>query len=216
MSLIFWYGSGSPFAWRVWMALEHKGVPYELRRLSFDRHETRTPAFLAVNPRGKVPAISHDGWHLRESAVILEYLEEAFPEPTLLPGDARRRALVRLLAREADEVLYPELRTFTRQTLFRPKGDGNPAEIAAAREAMGAELARLEPGLTHDWLAGDSLSLADITLYPHVRMIRRIAERMPRHDATDLIGPRLGAWMARLEALPWLDRTVPPHWRDAS
>ena len=70
MALVFHYGSGSPFAWRVWLALEHKGVAYEARRARFDRDDTRSPAFLAVNPRGKVPAIEHDGFALRESAVI--------------------------------------------------------------------------------------------------------------------------------------------------
>jgi glutathione S-transferase len=212
MSLIFWYGSGSPFAWRVWLALEHKGVPYEARRLHFDKGETRAPAFLAVNPRGKVPAISHDGWHLHESGVILEYLDEAFPEPTLLPGNAHRRALARLIAREADEVLYPMLRRLVAQTLFKPKGDGDPAEIAAAREALAPELARLEDSLDGDWLAG-ALSLADFTLYPHLRMLRRIGERMPQHDAGALIGPRLAAWMGQVEALPYYERTTPPHWR---
>ena len=57
MSLDFYNGSGSPFAWRVWLALEHKQVPYQIKTLSFDRREHRTPEFLAINPRGKVPAI---------------------------------------------------------------------------------------------------------------------------------------------------------------
>jgi glutathione S-transferase len=74
MALTFYYGSGSPFAWKVWLALEHKGIPYEFRLLSFDRGDTKTPEFQAVNPRAKVPAIVDDGFALRESAVIVEYL----------------------------------------------------------------------------------------------------------------------------------------------
>ena len=74
MALTFYYGSGSPFAWRVWLALEHKQIAYELKVLSFDRGDTRTPEFLAINPRGRVPTIVHDGFKLWESLAILEYL----------------------------------------------------------------------------------------------------------------------------------------------
>ncbi|MBL8707787.1 MAG: glutathione S-transferase N-terminal domain-containing protein, partial [Rhodospirillaceae bacterium] len=68
MSLTFYFGSGSPYAWKVWLALEHKGVPFEAKRLSFDNDDTKTPAFLAINPRGRVPAILDDGFPLWESA----------------------------------------------------------------------------------------------------------------------------------------------------
>ena len=217
MALVFHYGSGSPFAWRVWLALEHKGVPYEARRARFDRDDTRSPAFLAVNPRGKVPAIEHDGFALRESAVILEYLEDRFPTPPLLPGDARARARARLLAREADEHLYyPALRRLLVQTLFPPAagGTGDPAEIAAGREATAAECRRLEGEVAGAFLVGEEPTLADFTLYPHLRLLRRVGERVPLHNADDLIGPRLGAWMARVEALPYFERTLPPHWRE--
>jgi glutathione S-transferase len=57
MALAFYCGSGSPFAWKVWLTLEHKQVAYELKVLSFDRGDTKSPEFLAVNPRGQVPAI---------------------------------------------------------------------------------------------------------------------------------------------------------------
>jgi glutathione S-transferase len=213
MSLVFYFGSGSPFAWRVWLALEHKGIAYEARRLLFDRGDTRSPEFRAINPRGKVPAIVHDGRALRESTVILEYLEEVWPEPALLPRDACARATARLLMREADDWLYRPLRRLLGQTLLKPKGEGEPDEIAAARGDLEPELARWEALLEGDWLAG-GLSLADLTLYPHLRMLRRIGERMPEHDAEALIGPRLAAWMGRIEALPYYARTVPPHWKE--
>jgi len=101
MSLDFYNGSGSPFAWRVWLALEHKQVPYQIKTLSFDRREHRTPEFLAINPRGKVPAIVDGDVTLWESGAILEYLEDRYPERPLLPGDAAGRALARRIAAEA-------------------------------------------------------------------------------------------------------------------
>ncbi len=217
MALVFHYGSGSPFAWRVWLALEHKGLAYEARRVRFDQDGIRGPAFLALNPRGRVPAIEHDGFALRESAVILEYLEDRFPTPALLPGDARARARARLIAREADEHLYPPLRRLLSQVLFPPAAGagGDLAEVAAGREATAAECARLEGEVgAGAFLVGGEPTLADFTLYPHLRLLRRVGERAPEHGADDLIGPRLAAWMARVEALPYFDRTLPPHWRE--
>jgi glutathione S-transferase len=214
MSLTFYYGSGSPFAWRVWLALEHKGIAYEAKRLSFDAGDTKAPEFRALNPRGKVPLIVHDGRPVRESLVILDYLEEAVPAKPLLPADPHARALARIKAREADEYLQPPLRQLFRQTLFKPKGDGDPVEIAKAKDELGAELQAWEADLSGDWLMGGTLTYADFSLYPQLRLLRRLGERMPQHKADDLIGPRLQAWMGRIEALPYYDRTVPPHWKE--
>src|SRR6185436_350541 len=58
MALTFYYGSGSPYAWRVWLALEHKGIAYELMTLSFSAGDLKKPEYLKVNPRHKVPAIT--------------------------------------------------------------------------------------------------------------------------------------------------------------
>ncbi len=51
------YASGSPYAWRVWLAAEHKGIAYELKTLSFDAGDLKRPGFLALNPRHRVPVI---------------------------------------------------------------------------------------------------------------------------------------------------------------
>ena len=79
MPLVLYYGSGSPYAWRVQLALEHKALPYELKVLSFSAGDTRKPEFLALNPRHRVPVLVHDDFVLYESNAIVEYLDEAFP-----------------------------------------------------------------------------------------------------------------------------------------
>ncbi len=87
MALTFYYASGSPFAWRVWLALEHKQLAYEHKMMSFSAGDLKKPEFLAINPRHKVPAIVDDGFALYESQAILEYLEERHPaRPSLFPG----------------------------------------------------------------------------------------------------------------------------------
>src|SRR5262245_4908360 len=104
MAITFYYGSGSPYAWRVWLALEAKELQYEQKTISFSEGDHRKPEFLALNPRHKVPVIVDGDFTLYESAAIMEYLDEQYPSGTkLFPGDARQKARVRRLVREADD-----------------------------------------------------------------------------------------------------------------
>ena len=106
MSVRFYYGSGSPYAWRVWLALEHKGIPYHRKTLSFDAGDLKTAEFGALNPRRRVPVLVDDDFALAESAAIVEYIEERWPSgPALFARDPRQRAIQRRMVREADDYL---------------------------------------------------------------------------------------------------------------
>src|SRR5579862_2190421 len=77
------------------IALHEIGAPFESRPLSFHKNETHQPAFLAINPEGKVPALLIDGRPLTEVAAILFFLARRFPEAALLPqGDPEAEAQV--------------------------------------------------------------------------------------------------------------------------
>jgi glutathione S-transferase len=104
LALTLYYGSGSPYAWRVQLALEHKALPYELKVLSFSAGDTRKPEFLALNPRHQVPVLVDGDFSLYESNAIVEYIDEAHPGrgAPLFPGDAKARALIRRLILEVD------------------------------------------------------------------------------------------------------------------
>jgi glutathione S-transferase len=213
MALVFYFGSGSPFAWKVWLTLEHKQVAYEPKLLSFDRGDLRTPEFLAVNPRGQVPAIVDNGFTLWESHAIVEYLEERYPQQPLLPSDPKGRATVRRLMFEADNHLSDAQTDLFEATLFR-KADvaEDAAKIAAGQDKLLKELARWDTLLTGEYLAGP-LSLADFAVYPYVRQVRRIDDRQPKNGLADRMPSRLAAWMRRVEALPYYAKTTPPHWK---
>ena len=72
MALTLYYLSGSPYAWRVWLALEHKGIPCQLRSMSYDAGDFQKPDFAALNPRRRVPVVvEEDGFALYESAAIV-------------------------------------------------------------------------------------------------------------------------------------------------
>jgi glutathione S-transferase len=112
MALDFYYGSGSPYAWRVWLALEHKGIPYTLKLMSFDTGDFEKPEFSKINPRRKVPAIVDDGLALYESSAIVEYLEDRRPGVApLFSADIRERATQRRLICEADEYFAAPLKS---------------------------------------------------------------------------------------------------------
>ena len=212
MTLTFYAGSGSPYAWKVWLALEHKGIPYELKMLSFDKGDTKTPEFLAINPRAKVPAIVEDGVAVSESSVIVEYLEDRYPWKPLLPKDAAGRATARRIAAEADNYLSETVEELFNLTLYAKK----PAavnEISAAQEHALSEIAKLEKALSADYLIGE-ISIADFTAYPHVRLLQRVDERSPgKGIARNLLPPKVAAWVRRIEALPYYSKTIPPHWK---
>jgi glutathione S-transferase len=213
MSRTLHYGSGSPFAWRVWLALEHKHLPYDLHTLSFERGDHKTPEYLQRNPRGKVPTLVDGAFTLWESAAILEYLEDRYPERPLLPRDLEARAVVRRIAAEADNYLFPAQRTLIRATLFTPAAERDPAKIATAVDDVIAELERFAGYLPGDWFGGGDVSLADLTVYPFVRLVQRIEERLPETAILQRFPPAITAFMRRFAALPYHDKTMPPHWR---
>lgn len=213
MALTLHYASGSPYAWRVWLALEHKGIPYQLKLLSFDKGDLATPAFRGLNPRGRVPVLEDDGFALYESAAIVEYIEDKHPgEPRLFASDIRERALQRRMVREADQYFADPLERLVAAVLFTSPQERSPERIARISEDIRKELAFWETALTGDWLAGP-LSAVDFTLYPELALVLRMASRNPGLIRSDLMRDKLAAWVRRMEALPLVRKTWPPHWK---
>ena len=211
MAIVFYAGSGSVPSWKVWLTLEHKQIPYELRLLSFSAREHKAPAFLAVNPRGRVPTISDGDFVLWESTAIVEYLEERWPERPLLPRDANARAQIRRIALEADLYLGDAMDDMARATFLAPEGARNPALAESAQAVAAIELERLEADVAGPYFAGEEPTLADFTVYPILAMMRRIASRFQLEPVA--LGARLTTLMERVQAQPWFERTYPPHWR---
>src|SRR5258705_3826401 len=71
MALTLYWGSGSPFSWRVLLALEHKGLAYESQLLHFDQQEHQSPHMLKLNPRGRVPVLKDGDYVVFESVPVL-------------------------------------------------------------------------------------------------------------------------------------------------
>jgi glutathione S-transferase len=214
LALTFYYGAGSPYAWRVWFALEHKALPYDRKVLSFTDGDLKKPDYLAINPRGKVPTIVDGELRLHESAAILEYLDDAHPDSgeRLFPGALRDRALVRRLVCEADNYFVAPMNRLLQRVLFAKREEWDAARIAAARDEVAAELARWSEPVGGGYLAG-RLSAADFTLYPMIAISLRCEKRKPDLGLRERIPAPLVAWMARIEALPFFATTYPPNWK---
>ena len=90
----YWRSSA---AYRVRIALNFKGLTYEQVAVDLRAGAQRTPEFLEINPQGLVPVLEDDGVRLTQSLPILNYLEERYPEPALLPKDAAGRATSRAI-----------------------------------------------------------------------------------------------------------------------
>jgi glutathione S-transferase len=215
MALDFYHGHGSPYSWRVWLALEHKKIPYELKVLSFADKDTRKPEFVAINPRHQVPTIVDDGFALWESATILEYLDERFTSGAkLYPGDARNRARIRRLAREAEEYLYREgVDPIVDEFFWKDGAPPDTERVDTAKARIKEELAYFAKEMRGKFLAGDELTAADIVLYPNVGYVKRITFRKPETKLTELLPPAIAEWAKRIESAPYFDKTFPPHWR---
>jgi len=190
----------SPFAARVRMAIHAKGLAIELVP---PPGGVRSAAYRAINPAGLVPAlVLDDGTVLPESEVIVEYLEDRFPEPPLRPASPLDRARARLLARIADQSLAAPLK----QLFEVAKGTAPPAAADACRGAVDAalaEIARHLGGGTH--AVGGALTTADCALVPLLYFVARAARTGPAlfpGGAPFAAHPRLAAYWSAIARDP--------------
>jgi glutathione S-transferase len=214
LSILLYYGSGSPYAWRVQLALEHKALPYEREMLSFAAGDTRKPEFIAINPRHRVPTIVDGDFVLYESSAIVEYLDEAYPGRgrPLFPGDTRNRALVRRLVMEADNYLREAVNALIEYAFYTKAEDRDPAKLPELRQGVMDEYAMLTRSVHGDYFAGE-LSAADFAILPFVMFMNRCEVKFPDLGADAMLTPELRAWKERIRALPYFDKTIPPHWK---
>lgn len=122
---------------KVRLALVEKGLAHDSVAVDLQAGEQHTPAYRALNPRGVVPTLIHDGAVLIESAAILEYLDDVFPEPTLRPHDPVARQRMRAWVRRLDDVHHPANGMMHYAVLGRPALQALPPErLEAMLRAM--------------------------------------------------------------------------------
>lgn len=194
---------------RIALALAHKqlaspGIEVEYVDVPYDdRSEV-----VRVSGQERVPVLVDGDKVLADSPVILEYLEQQFPEPPLFPADPARAAEVRVFLDWFNQIWKrPPNLIFAEEQ--KPSPD--PARIAELEQRIAGALPRFEALLTgRDYLFGDKLTAADVTVFPFLKYAV-VWEEGDEHrfheilrDAMQLDGrfPRLEAWIHRIDALP--------------
>jgi glutathione S-transferase len=189
---------------RVALALAHKGLEVESVEIDWD---DRGPV-IEVSGQELVPVIVDDGEVVHDSAAILRYLEERYPEPPLFPSDPARRAETDVFIDWFNEVWKRDPNGITDEL----EGNADPDAIAAMSERMAAHQDRFERMLEgRDYLMGDEASAADFVAFPFVKyaLIPMVPDDTePFHKVLDdhqQLGddhPGLKAWIERIDALP--------------
>lgn len=178
----------SPYAMRVMLAARAKGLD-----LAIEEPDLHTPQFRAINPIGKIPVLIDGPLVLPESDVILNYLEERYPQPSLLPGSPADRSNARLLVRLIDTYSEPSLSVF-----FQPE-----------KEPIALALTRIDTSLGYidhfrkdgAFASGDAFSIADCALIPFFFAFDQLQGGFGTMDLVNK-RPKLGAWWKRARNSP--------------
>ncbi len=168
----------SQATYRVRIAMRLKGLSAEVTTLDLLKGDQFTGSYHAVNPEGVVPSlIDGDGPPLAQSLAILEYLDEKYPQPPLLPKDLRdrahARALGQMLVADAHPLVVPRVRKYLEEELHLDE----PARNKWVAHWMGLGARSVEEVLARDprtgrFCCGDTVTIADLRLVPHLVTIK--------------------------------------------
>ena len=219
MAIEVYWGSGSPFSWRVLLALEFKRLPYVSHLLQFSKQEHKSPQMLAINPRGRVPVLRDGDYVCFESLAILYYLDLKHPQPPIFGRKPEEAGTIMRVICEYQAYIEPQLSKIVR-AIFSGDADLTGDEITDAMHAVASEARTIEGRLSKsEWIVGDACSAVDMVIFPGIQLLKRALEKpqaaalSSRFMPVEVNYPALGRWMARVAALPGYERTYPPHWR---
>ena len=204
----YWRSSAS---WRVRIALNLKGLSWEYAAVHLvrDGGDQHRDAFRSLNPLGQVPVLELEDEgrvvHLAQSMAILEYIEERWPEPPLLPADRVGRARARMLAEMVNAGIQPLQNLSVTQRLQAMGVD----ELAFVRHFVGRGMAALEASAGDaPFFCGAHPGLAECALVPQMYACRRFGVPVD-------VYPRLVAIEARCAAIPAFAAAHPDRQPDA-
>lgn len=174
MRLHGYWRSGA--VWRVRIALHLKGIPFASVPHDLRRGDQRDPAFLALNPQGLVPALEAEGQVLTQSLAIIEWLDEVYPDPPLLPATPAQRATVRAMAALIACDIHPLNNLRVLKALEAEFGASPDVRRQWIARWLGAGFAALEPMVARHgagFAFGGTPGMVDCLLVPQVGSARR-------------------------------------------
>jgi glutathione S-transferase len=207
---------------KVRITLRAKGLDWEARRVDLFKSEQYDPQYLKMNPKGVVPTLVHEGKPVIESTLICEYLDEAFPNPSLMPKDAHSRTRMRLWSKFVDEGLHDGVTELSFSAMFRERMRAMTDEMREKRFKNVGDPRRTDRfRSTYEHGAKSPFVVHGIAAYE--RAFRLMDETLAGHgkpwivgDAVTLADINMMPYAARLEYLglidAWLD--IRPRVRD--
>lgn len=193
-------GPISLFTSKTRIALAEKGLDYERVEVGYsfeDAYQPHHPDVDRLNPHGRVPVLVDDDVVVYDSTLIGEYLEERWPEPSLMPEDAKARARCRQLEAYADEVLFPHVWTLIEATIYaKPGGPVDAARVCEARSCIEDCFGYLDRELEGQDFFCDRFSLADIAVFVIGNAAGMLGAPIPDRLSN------LTAWRARIGQRP--------------
>jgi glutathione S-transferase len=188
----------SPYAQKCKIALAEKGIAFDARiPEAFGSGATSDQGFIAENPRHEVPALVDGDLQIFDSTIILEYLEEKWPEPALLPKDPAERARQRMLE-DVMDTQYEAINWGILEILGFGRASGSLREQLLARAAE--QTAKLQGWLEHKldgaaWFGGKDFGWADVAVVPNLNISASFGNP-PK------AGSALADWLARANERP--------------
>jgi len=144
------------------VALEETGAPYVEKPIMLPKGEQKTPEYLKINPRGKVPALDVDGTILTENTAILTYLALKFPEKKLLPMDSFEQARSISTMAWLSNIVHPSYTHYMRPERFAPDAAAQPVVKETGKKTFWTCLQEIDGLLAgKDWMMGSSFSVVD-------------------------------------------------------
>lgn len=187
--------ASSPNCQRVKVVLEEKKLPYETIPIDLRKGDQKKPDYLKLNPYGKVPVVIDGSAVLYESCIINEYLEDKYPQTSLMPKDPVKKAKVRLLTDYGMNHLdgpYQKLR----MEKMKDEKERNQETIDAATKELKNLLQRFEREIGDQPYLGGDFSLVDADLIPRFLRLEGFGV-LP-----DPSLPKLGAYLKRMKERP--------------
>lgn len=189
---------GSPYLRKALLALEEKHADYRLAVMGMG--ESKTPAHLARNPFGRIPVLEHGDFSLYETQAILRYLDAVAPGPSLSPAEPKARARMDQIIGIVDSYVFPFIThdISAERMMSQVFWGRGPDEETIAKALPNAgicirELDRLKG--RSSWLTGESVSLADLMLAPHLDYFAMTPEGQALMEDTGLVD-----WLERMRA----------------
>ncbi|HUA34075.1 MAG TPA: glutathione S-transferase family protein [Candidatus Binataceae bacterium] len=199
--LKLWEHPFSPYVQKVKIALYEKNIPFEAQvPEAFSGAPT---SYAETNPRIEVPTLVDDGFKIFDSTVILEYIEDKWPEPPMLPKGPRERARVRMLEDVCD-TYYEAINWGLMEILAWKRTGGELADrlVARAKEQTDGIYSWLERELGgREYFNGATFGHGDLSLYPYVR--GSVVWGMPPAPESPI-----GKWLARVEPRESIRKTI--------